>query len=339
MKKKISVFLFLILICTLLAGCTSPNESFTSTGFYFDTSVTITLYGESKDYSDEIMEICEKYDEMLDRYNPDSLLSQLNTSKSAATNEDFLNIFNLVDEYSIDGTFDLTVAPFLDLWGFGPENDSSDEAGAASKVPSNEQISSLLEEAAGYGYTIDPDTYETVLAENTVLETGGVAKGYTGDRIAEFLEEKGVSSALLSLGTSTMMLIGSKPDGSDYKIGLQTPFEETGTYDYVFEGNSVCLSTSGSYERYFEEDGKIYHQIIDMSTGRPADSGLNAVTVITDGGAKADILSTSLFILGLDAGLEYVESNDGIEAIFFDTENNITLSSGLVMNDNVISLK
>ena len=164
----------------------------------------------------------------------------------------------------------------------------------------------------------------------------------------------GVKSALLNMGSSTMILIGSKPDGSDYRIGLQKPFDSQGNAEYMLLASNVAVSTSGIYERYFEQDGKIYHHILDPRTGYPVENELYGVTVIVkyDGsvtndilpgidfaGAYSDALSTALMVLGTEEGLKLIESIPGAEAIFINNEYDYTYSSGIVLTDKTFSLK
>ena len=327
-KKHSLPLLSLLLVSALMAGCGNSKEASSETGFYFNTMVSVTFYGDDKQYLDGAMEICAKYNQMLDRHTEGTLVSDLNKDKSATGCEELIDIIKTAEEYSVDGKFDITVAPILDLWGFSGDDPA---------VPDADELSKLLSKERGYTY--DEDAGTVTLTPDTELDFGGIAKGYAADRISDYCSENGIENALISLSNSSIVLVGTKPDGSDFKIGLQTPFAASGTYEYTLTAHDCSISTSGSFERYFEEDGKIYHQLIDPDTGCPASSGLNSVTVITDGAAKADVISTELFIMGYDAAMEYVESHDGIEAIFMDTDNKIYVSDGLTIDGTAISFK
>ncbi|MCF0143305.1 MAG: FAD:protein FMN transferase, partial [Parasporobacterium sp.] len=136
-----------------------------------------------------------------------------------------------------------------------------------------------------------------------------------------------------------MIMYGTKPDGKEFNIGLQKPWAETGIWEYSFKGSDIAMSVSGPYERYFEENGTIYHHIVDPATGCPADTDLNGACIIGKNALQTDILSTAVFLMGADAGLEYIENIKGVECVLFDQDNNIILSSGLTMNDKTVSLK
>ncbi len=124
-----------------------------------------------------------------------------------------------------------------------------------------------------------------------------------------------------------MLAVGGRYDGTDFQIGIQKPFAETGTVlaSVAISGKSVV--SSGNYERYFEQDGEIYHHILDPATGYPADTGLNQVTIISDSSAQGDALSTTCFLLGLDKGMELIQSLDGVEAVFVTSDMKVHASS------------
>ena len=154
-----------------------------------------------------------------------------------------------------------------------------------------------------------------------------MAKGYASDKLAELLKKKGVKSAWLSLG-GNVCAIGTKPDGSPWRIAVQNPADEN-DYVGVVEISDACAVTSGGYQRYFEENGKKYHHIIDPATGKPAESGLTSVTIICKDGTKADALSTALYVMGLDDALAYWKTQDDFEVIFVTEAGEVVATEGL----------
>ena len=124
-----------------------------------------------------------------------------------------------------------------------------------------------------------------------------------------------------------MLPVGGKYDGSDFRIGIQKPFAESETILASLQISGQSVVSSGNYERYFEQDGMIYHYILDPATGYPADTGLYQVTVISDSSAQGDALSTTCFLLGLDKGMELIQSLDGVEAIFVTADMKIHTTS------------
>lgn len=159
------------------------------------------------------------------------------------------------------------------------------------------------------------------------LDLGAVGKGYTGDILSELLKEQGVTSALLDIGGNIQM-IGRKPDGSRWRLGIQNPFGE-GCLG-VLESEDGAVVTSGNYERYFiGEDGKQYGHIIDPSTGYPAESGLVSVSIIAKEGRLCDALSTAIYVMGLEEAAEYWKENGGFEMLFVTGGNEIYLTEGI----------
>ena len=124
-----------------------------------------------------------------------------------------------------------------------------------------------------------------------------------------------------------MLAVGGRYDGTDFQIGIQKPFAQTGTVLAAVSVSDQSVVSSGNYERYFEQNGKIYHHILDPGTGYPADTGLYQVTIISDSSAQGDALSTTCFLLGLDKGMELIQSLDGVEAVFVTSDMEIHVSS------------
>ena len=159
------------------------------------------------------------------------------------------------------------------------------------------------------------------------IDLGAVGKGYTGDLITEVLKENGIESALLDLG-GNIQTIGTKPDGTEWKLGLRSPFDE-GSFA-TLEVSDCAVITSGGYERYFVgDDGETYWHILDSETGKPAHSGLVSVTIVGKDGRLCDALSTSLFVVGLDDATEHWKQRDDFEMVLVTDDGKIYLTEGL----------
>ena len=159
------------------------------------------------------------------------------------------------------------------------------------------------------------------------LDLGAVGKGYTADLVAEVLQTHGVQSALINLG-GNIQAVGSRPDGSDWRIGIRAPWGEDNLG--VLEISDAAVVTSGGYENYFEDkDGNIYWHILDPSTGYPANSGLQAVTIIGEEGRLCDALSTALFVMGAEQAEAYWRENSGFDMLLVTDENEILLTEGI----------
>ena len=144
------------------------------------------------------------------------------------------------------------------------------------------------------------------------LDLGAIAKGYIADRIKEYLKKEGVEHALINLGGNVLCL-GDKPEGTAFRIGVQKPFGEATETLTICPIEDQSLVSSGTYERFFRKDGRIYHHILNPKTGYPYDNGLTAVTIRSDDSLTGDALSTTVFALGEEKGLELLNRLDGVE--------------------------
>ena len=140
------------------------------------------------------------------------------------------------------------------------------------------------------------------------------------------LKEKGVASAIVSLG-GYVFGVGTKPDGEKWEVALANPLDAN-DYCGLISIENQAVVTSGGYQRYFEENGKKYHHIIDPATGYPAESGLLSVTIISDSGTEADVLSTALYVMGLEKALAFWQEHGGFEAIFVTEAGEVIATEG-----------
>lgn len=192
-------------------------------------------------------------------------------------------------------------------------------------MPSDDEITELLKNV-GYERIRQEDT-TVQLESGMMLDLGAVGKGYAGDLAAQVLKDNGITSALLDLG-GNIQAVGTKPDGSPWRLGLRDPFSG-GTLG-VLEISNMAVVTSGNYERYFiGEDGKQYGHIIDPATGHPAETGLASVTVITEEGCLCDALSTSFFVMGADRAVEYWRQHQNFDMLLITEDGEIFLTDGI----------
>lgn len=165
------------------------------------------------------------------------------------------------------------------------------------------------------------------------MDLGAIAKGYAADEVAAILKKHGVKHAIINLG-GNVLAIGGNVNGEPFKIGVQNPLNPRGDYMGILNIEDKTVVTSGIYEKYLEKDGKRYHHILEPKTGYPADNSIVGISIITDKSIDGDGLSTSVFLLGLDKGMELIESLDNVEAIFITTDKKVYISKGL--KDNFI---
>lgn len=328
-NKKHKFIRFTALSCALLlvlfvAGCKANAQPITKTAFFFNTVITITFYSESDaTLFPEVENLCRKYENMLSRTVEGSDIYNINHAKgdcvevnaeTAVLIEEALSYCRLTD-----GMVDITIAPLMDLWNF-TDGESEKEA------PSDEEIRKLLSHV-DYRNVVVEDNCVSISDPEAAIDLGFIAKGYIADKVKEFLVSKGVKSAIINLG-GNINLIGSKPDGSSFEIGIRKPFGAEGEYMDSVSASDTSLVTSGIYERCFTDGDKFYHHILNPHTGYPVENSLTQVSVICEDSTKADALSTTLLLLGKEEGLILIDATDNASAMFVEEGDVITNSSG-----------
>lgn len=217
------------------------------------------------------------------------------------------------------GAFDPTVGPLVDLWGIG---------GDASRIPDQAEIDAALD-LVDYRLLHIDDEAGTVFLPVTgmKLDLGGIVKGYAADELVEIVTAAGIKTALFDLG-GNIYAFGVKEDGSPWRVGIKNPQNPAGQPVIRLEIDNMSVVTSGVYERYFEQDGIRYHHILDTTTGYPVWNHVMSATIISPSSLQADALSTSLFMLGPDAGMELL-SRFQTEGIIIRDDNTVTATPGI----------
>lgn len=293
--------------------------------FAMDTYMTVTAYGDNaqKGVTDAVAEI-QRLDNLLSIGKEDSEISKLNKSGSAALSDDTaVMVAKALDLYkSTGGAFDITVLPLMELWGFTTQE---------YYVPTEDEIQSTLQRVGADKLTWDESTKTLTLGDKQEIDLGGIAKGFTSSRIMEIFKKDGVTCGMVSLG-GNVHLLGTKQDGSAWRVGIQDP-NNTDDMLGILQANDCAVITSGAYERNFEKDGVTYHHIIDPATGKPSNSGLTSVTIVSKDGTLADGLSTSLFVMGKDKAIAYWKQHaDEFDTILVDKDRNVYITEGIAGN-------
>lgn len=320
-KRMISLLIIVIVFLTSCGKLTPDNKSENKSFFAMDTYMSITAYGENAETAlNRSEERVSELENLWSVTNENSEIYAINHSngESVAVSSETAELIDFSIEISeiTDGALDCSIYPILREWGFTTSD---------YKIPTEEKISELL------AYTdyrkINFNGESVQIPKNMQIDLGAVGKGYTGDLIVEILKENGVESALLDLG-GNIQTIGKKPDGTEWKIGLRSPFDE-GNFA-TLEVSDCAVITSGGYERYFVgDDGETYWHILNPKTGKPANSGLISVTVIGNEGRLCDALSTSLFVMGLERASELWKNRDDFEMVLVTENGKIYLTEGL----------
>ena len=307
----------------------SDLEEATAQVFAMDTYFELTAYGENAEEAlEEISEEIEALDSLLSVTDEDSEVYALNnaggeTLEVSETTADLIEFTQSLSEQT-GGALDITIYPLVQAWGFTTEDAYED---GEYTPPSDEEISSLL--SLVDESLIEVDGTSVTVPDGMALDLGSVVKGYACSLAEEILEEYGVEHALLNFGSSTIGLVGTKTDGSSWRVAIQDPEDET-AYAGILTADNVTVDTSGGYERYFtDEEGNVYWHILDPETGKPADSGLISATIVCDDSLMGDALSTACFVMGLDETIEYWSTYGEFEFILITEEHEIYISEGI----------
>lgn len=290
--------------------------------FAMDTYMTVTAYGEhASEAVDKAETEIKRLDGMLSTGNENSEVYKLNQNGEAVVSDDTAYLYERSEKIykQTKGVFDISIYPVMDAWGFTTEN---------YRIPAEDELSALLKNVDASKIQYDKKTKKITLPKNVKIDFGGIAKGYTSSRIMQIYKKCGVTSGLVSLG-GNVQLLGAKPDGSAWKVAVESP-DEDGNYLGILQAKDKAVITSGGYERYFEKNGKKYHHIIDPSTGYPAENGLTSVTIVSDDGTLADGLSTSLFIMGKEKAEKFWKKyNDKFDVILLTDDDQLYVSEGI----------
>lgn len=336
--RFIKAFSALILII-MLVGCSNENEVNTSKTtstttvndtipaskefFAMDTYMEVDAYGDNgeKAVAKAEKEV-NKLDSILSTGKSTSEISKLNKNKKQVVSADAMSLIKESVKISkeTNRAFNPTIYPLMELWGFTTKN---------YYVPKDNEIKTLLNHMDIDNIKIDESKNEVSFKDsNMKIDLGAITKGYTSSKIIDIFKENNIKSGMVTLGGNVQVL-GKKPDGSLWKVGIQNPIDED-EYLGVLQTSDKAVITSGGYERNFTKNGKTYHHILDPSNGYPANNGLTSVTIISSDGTLADALSTSLFVMGKDKAIDfYKKSNYNFDFILYTSDNKLIISDGV----------
>ena len=317
-KKRLPAALLALALC--LAGGAAAETKESVVGYQLDTIITLTAYCEDKAVLEDALKECDRLEQLLSKTIEGSDVWRINHAEGQPVEVDpvtaeVIRTALAISEIS-EGAFDITIAPASALWDFKAETPALPDAEALAEAASRVNWRALQLE----GNTV-------TLPAGMMIDLGGIAKGYIGDAVRAYLENRGITSAVLAFG-GTIVTIGTKPDGKLWKIGVQDidgPAMESMLVLQMGGGSAV---TSGNYERGFELDGVRYHHILEPATGWPVQNSLASVTILGDSSAMGDGLSTAAFVLGEEKGLALIESMKDTEAIFILKDRTVITTSG-----------
>lgn len=342
-KKQILLIFLVVLTLLSFASCNSKgdedksdnildstvsnNKEYQKNLFAMDTYMTFKAYGpdaeKALDYAVNKVSELEKLLSVTDE-NSEIYKINSNSGSSVTVSDTVTDLINESVKFGnqTDGAFDISIYPVAKEWGFTTGD---------YKVPKQEILDSLLENVGYDKIGVDAENSTVTLLEGMKIDLGGIAKGYAGQQAADLLRSSGVKSAIINMG-GNVQTVGSKYDSTDWKVAIKDPNDENKYIGYVTVSDKAVI-TSGGYERYFkDDDGNIWWHILNPKTAYPADSGIVSVTVIGDDGMMCDVLSTSLFVMGIEKSSDYWRKHGGFEAVLVTNNNELYVTSGLKNN-------
>ncbi|MGI6442733.1 MAG: FAD:protein FMN transferase [Synergistaceae bacterium] len=312
LKNYKSILIFLVAIVLLISWLKtiSPKSiKVEQESYKLGTIVRLTLYGADREKLERVMENAmseiSRYEGLFSVNIRTSEISKINSGEQSIVSEETVRIITDSLKYAEDtnGAFDPTIGAIVKLWGIGTES---------ARLPEKIEVDALLPYVGYKKVCLTKDM--VIIGENQSLDLGGIAKGWIADRLAENIKKEGISSALIDLG-GNIAVVGKAPQNRAWRLGLQHPKSPRGRYFAVIDAIDTSVVTSGPYERYFEENGVIYHHIFDPSSGHPSNSDLESVTIISKNSAEADALCTAFFIMGEKKSIEFLNLHKNIQAV------------------------
>lgn len=333
MFKKFLIVIISIVSIFSFAACnreTKEDKILTRTELFMGTAIKVSLYdGGSEKVLDKVFDKVLELENLVSINKEGTEIDELNKNagiKSVKLSDDSKNIIEKGLYYSSlsSGGYDISIGSLVKLWSIGlPE----------AKIPTESEIKESLENINYKDVEINGN--EVFLKKKgMLLDLGSIAKGYAADEIAKILVNEGVEKAIIDLG-GNIYALGKKSEESPWKIGVQNPFDDRGNIVGTFLTENKSVVTTGIYERFIEDGDKKYHHVLNPKTGYPYNTDIVGVTIIADKSIDADALSTLVFTMGIQNGIEFIENMENVDAIFITNNKNVYKTNGIKESFNV----
>jgi len=322
----------LIFILFLTSVITHSQERYKKTvklmGSRFDISVVANNQQEGYKYIDIAIDEITRIEKLISSWDKNSQTSEVNRNAGIKPVKVNIELFNLIERSLAiskltDGAFDISYASMDRIWKFD---------GSLKVMPSKKEIENSVAKV-GFENVILNKKESTVFLKLKGMKIGfgGIAKGYAADKAKKLLQDKGVVAGIIN-ASGDMNTWGVQPNGEDWKVGITNPLNKNKVFALLPISNSAVV-TSGNYEKFVEFNGVRYSHIINPKTGYPS-SGIVSVSVFAPKSELADALATSVFVMGLDVGLDFVNQLKGIECIIVDDTGKTHTSNGIELKNN-----
>lgn len=321
------IVIILIIVLLLILVLDKKEKEYTSNIFYMDTYIYVKIVSNNEERAKEILSnvenIYKTYHELSDKYNEYEGIKNLYYLNYNNDESEYIEIdkklYDLL-QFGIDaydksnGLIDISIGNVLDVW----KSYRTSEYG----VPTLEELQSVHTDSIKDIVLLEKNKIEN---NHVNIDLGAIAKGYVTELAAKYLEKEGINRYIINAGGN--VVVGENEDDIKYSIGIENPDDPTGIFKIIY-GNNISVVTSGGYNRYYEWNGKRYSHIVNPNTLFP-DNYMKSVTVICTSSKFADVLSTMLFMMSVEDGKKYIDSLEGVEAIWYTIDNNIVTSSGI----------
>jgi thiamine biosynthesis lipoprotein len=292
-------------------------------GSRFDLTVVAENETKGNEYIDLAITEISRIEKLISSWDPNSQTSEINNNsgiKPVVVDDELFQLIKRSIKISklTDGAFDISYASMDKVWHFD---------GTMKEMPSEESIINSVSKVGYQNIILDDSNHSVFLKlKGMKIGFGAIGKGYAADKAKALLQSKGVVAGIIN-ASGDLNTWGTQPDGKDWMVAIVNPLNKEKVFSWMPVRNSAVV-TSGNYEKYVKFNGTLYTHIIDPRTGYPA-TGILSATIFTSTAELADALATSIFVMGVETGLDFVNQLNGVECIIVDKDNKIITSKNI----------
>lgn len=323
---KNSLFIIAFIITSLANAQEVVVKTVKLMGSRFDLTVVAKDSTQCYEYIDLAINEISRIEKLISSWDKNSQTSEINRNagiKPVVVDDELFRLIERALKISklTNGAFDISYASMDKVWFFD---------GSMTQMPSEEDIKKSVEKVGYQNIILDETTHSVFLKlEGMKIGFGAIGKGYAADKAKALLQSKGVRAGIIN-ASGDLNTWGKQPNGKDWMVAITNPLNKEKVFSWMPVYNSAVV-TSGNYEKYVRFNNTLYTHIIDPRTGYPA-TGLLSVTIFTKTAELADALATSIFVMGVDTGLDFINQLNGVECIIVDKDNNIMTSKHIELN-------
>lgn len=323
---RILVFLVIILVPVLLSAQEKYTRTLKLMGSRFDITVVAKDEVQANDYIDLAISEISRIEKEISSWDPESETSKIIANagiQPVKVNRESFDLITRAVKISelTEGAFDITYASMDRIWKFD---------GSMNHLPTDDEIAQSIRKVGYKNIVLDPE-HQTVFLKNKGMRIGfgAIGKGYAADKAKQLLISEGVNGGIIN-ASGDLTTWGTQPDGSPWMVGITNPLNKNKVFSWFPLDNNAVV-TSGNYEKFVEFNGKKYTHIIDPRTGWPV-SGLTSVTIFAPKAELADALATSVFVMGRETGIDFINQLPGMECVIVDDNGKIFKSENIQLN-------